>query len=101
VNFGAVEQAMDAAVARGVFRVVVVLVNVGGRVVFVRAAGRRTLEKTITRRCVRTRFSTSPRSPSRSRAATAMMLNVRDRRIGLDDRVTRFFTTSESTGKPM
>ena len=44
MSFVPVEQAMDAAVARGVFPGVVVLVNVRGRVVFLRAAGRRTLE---------------------------------------------------------
>ena len=47
MSFDAVEQAMDAAVARGVFPGVVVLVNVGGRTVFLRAAGRRFAARTV------------------------------------------------------
>ena len=99
MNFDAVEHAMDAAVTRGVFPGVVVLVNVGGRVVFSRAAGRRTLEE-------------GDGSPMREdtifdvasltkplATTTAMMLCVRDRRIGLDDRVTRFFHNFGVHGK--
>jgi CubicO group peptidase (beta-lactamase class C family) len=90
---------MDDAVARRVFPGAVVLVNVGGRVVFLRAAGRRTLDD-------------SDQSPMREdtifdvasltkplATATAMMLSVRDRRIGLDDRVTRFFHNFGVHGK--
>ena len=99
MSWDAVEQAMDAAVARGVFPGVVVLVNAGGRVAFLRAAGRRSLEE-------------GDGSPMREdtifdvasltkplATATAMMVCVRERRIGLEDRVTRFFHNFGVHGK--
>lgn len=99
MSFGAVEQAMEAAVARGVFPGVVVLVNVDGRIVFIRAAGRRALgegngspmrEDTI--------FDVASLTKPLA-TALAMMVSVRDRRIGLDDRVTRFFHNFGVHGK--
>jgi hypothetical protein len=99
VNFGAVEQAMDAAVARGVFPGVVVLVNVGGRIVFLRAAGRRTLEDTDSSPMREDTIFDVASLTKPLATATAMMLSVRDRRIGLDDRVTRFFHNFGVHGK--
>ena len=99
MNFEAVEREMDAAVARGVFPGVVVLVNVGGRVVFLKAAGRRSLED-------------GDQSPMREdtifdvasltkplATSIAMMVMAKERKIGLDDRVTRFFHNFGVHGK--
>jgi serine-type D-Ala-D-Ala carboxypeptidase len=99
VSFDAVEQAMDAAVARGVFPGVVVLVNVGGRIVFLRAAGRRTLAEGDTSPMREDTIFDVASLTKPLATATAMMVSVRERRIGLDDRVTRFFHNFGVHGK--
>jgi CubicO group peptidase (beta-lactamase class C family) len=99
VSWDAVEQAMDAAVARGVFPGVVVLVNAGGRIAFLRAAGRRTVEAGDTSAMREDTIFDVASLTKPLAAATAMMVCVRDRRIGLDDRVTRFFHNFGVHGK--
>jgi len=98
VNFAAVEHEMDAAVARGVFPGVVVLVNVGGQVVFHRATGMRALEPERSPLREDTIFDlaslTKPLATS-----IAMMVMVKERKIALDDRVSRFFHTFGVHGK--
>ena len=99
MSFVPVEQAMDAAVARGVFPGVVVLVNVGGRVEFLRAAGRRTLDDGDTSPMREDTIFDLASLTKPLATTTAMMLSVRDRKIGLDDRVTRFFHNFGVHGK--
>ena len=98
MNFTAVEREMDAAVERGVFPGVVILVNVGGEVVFYRAAGMRALEPERSPMRVDTIFDlaslTKPLATS-----MAMMMMVKERKIALDDRVTRFFHNFGVHGK--
>ncbi|TMA78749.1 MAG: beta-lactamase family protein [Deltaproteobacteria bacterium] len=98
MNFAAVEHEMDAAVARGVFPGVVVLVNIGGQVVFHRAAGMRALEPERSPMREDTIFDlaslTKPLATS-----LAMMIMLKERKIGLDDRVSRFFHNFGVHGK--
>jgi CubicO group peptidase (beta-lactamase class C family) len=98
VSFRPVEEAMDAAVARGVFPGVVVLVNAGGRVVFHRAAGVRSLEGERSPMREDTIFDLASLTKPLA-TATAAMVMVRDRKIALDDRVTRFFHNFGVHGK--
>jgi len=98
VNFTAVEQAMDEAVARGVFPGVVVLVSVQGQTVFHRAAGLRSLEGERSPMRPDTIFDLASLTKPLA-TATAIMMLVRDRRITLDDRVTRFFHNFGVHGK--
>ncbi len=99
MSWEAVEQAMDAAVARGVFPGVVVLVNAGGRIAFLRAAGRRSLEEGDTSPMREDTIFDVASLTKPLATATAMMVCVRDRRIGLEDRVTRFFHNFGVHGK--
>jgi CubicO group peptidase (beta-lactamase class C family) len=99
MSWDAVEQAMDAAVARGVFPGVVVLVNAGGRVAFLRAAGRRSLEEGDTSPMREDTIFDVASLTKPLATATAMMVCVRERRIGLEDRVTRFFHNFGVHGK--
>ena len=98
MNFAAVEHEMDAAVARGVFPGVVVLVNIGGQVVFHRAAGMRALEPERSPMREDTIFDlaslTKPLATS-----IAMMIMMKERKIALDDRVSRFFHNFGVHGK--
>ena len=98
MNFAAVEHEMDAAVARGVFPGVVVLVNIGGQVVFHRAAGMRALEPERSPMREDTIFDlaslTKPLATS-----LAMIIMLKERKIGLDDRVSRFFHNFGVHGK--
>lgn len=98
MNFAPVEHEMNAAVARGVFPGVVVLVNVDGQIVFHRAAGFRTHEPERSPMREDTIFDlaslTKPLATS-----IAMMIMVKERKIALDDRVTRFFHNFGVHGK--
>lgn len=98
MNFAAVEEAMDAAVARGVFPGVVVLVNVGGQVVFQRAAGMRALEPERATLRDDTIFDLASLTKALA-TAVAMMVMVKEHKIALDDRVTRFFHNFGVYGK--
>jgi CubicO group peptidase (beta-lactamase class C family) len=98
VNFAAVEREMEAAVARGVFPGVVVLVNVGGQVVFHRAAGFRALEPERSPMREETIFDLASLTKPLA-TALATMIMVKERKIALDDRVTRFFHNFGVYGK--
>jgi len=98
VNFAAVERAMDDAVAQGVFPGVVVLVNVRGQIVFHRAAGLRALEGERSPMRPDTIFDLASLTKPLA-TTTAMMIMLRDRRIALDDRLTRFFHNFGVHGK--
>jgi CubicO group peptidase (beta-lactamase class C family) len=98
VTFAPVEREMEAAVARGVFPGVVVLVNVGGQIVFHRAAGFRSVGPERSPMRTDTIFDlaslTKPLATS-----IAMMIMAKERKIALDDRVTRFFHNFGVYGK--
>jgi CubicO group peptidase (beta-lactamase class C family) len=98
MNFQPVEQAMQAAVDQGVFPGAVVLVNVGGEVVLHHAAGSRSLVPDRTPMRPETVFDLASLTKPLA-TTTAMMTMVRDRRIALDDRVTRFFHNFGVYGK--
>jgi len=98
MNFAAVEHEMDAAVARGVFPGVVVLVNVRGQVVFLRAAGQRALEPERSPMREDTIFDLASLTKPLA-TALAMMVMVKERKIALDDRVSRFFHNFGVHGK--
>jgi CubicO group peptidase (beta-lactamase class C family) len=98
VNFTAVERELDAAVERGVFPGAVLLVNVGDEVVFHRAAGLRALEPERSPMREDTIFDLASLTKPLA-TAIAMMLMVRERKIALDDRVTRFFHNFGVHGK--
>src|SRR4051812_25508435 len=98
MNFTAVEREMDAAVTRGVFPGVVVLVNVAGQVVFHRAAGSRSLEPERSPMREDTIFDLASLTKPLA-TALAMMVMVKERKIALDDRVSRFFHNFGVHGK--
>lgn len=89
---------MEEAVARDTFPGVVVLVNVAGQIVFHRAVGNRTNAPERSPMREDTIFDlaslTKPLATS-----IAMMLMVKERKIALDDRVTRFFHNFGVYGK--
>lgn len=90
MNFSAIEEEMDAAVGRGVFPGAVLLVRDAGRVVFLRAFGARSLVPERTPMHEGTIFDLSSLTKPLA-TSVAMMVLVRDGRLRLDDRVTRFF----------
>jgi len=98
VSFAAVERAMDDAVAAGAFPGVVVLVNVAGETVFLRAAGLRALDDPASPMREETIFDLASLTKPLA-TATAMMVMVRERKISLDDRLTRFFHNFGVHGK--
>ena len=98
MSFDAVEREMNAAVARGVFPGVVVLVNCRGQIVFHRAAGHRSLEPERTPMREDTIFDLASLTKPLA-TAIAMMVMVKERKIGLDDRVSRFFHNFGVHGK--
>jgi CubicO group peptidase (beta-lactamase class C family) len=98
MNFAPVENEMEAAVARGVFPGVVVLVNVGGQVVFHHAVGMRALEPERSPMRLDTIFDVASLTKPLA-TAVAMMLMAKERKIALDDRVTRFFHNFGVYGK--
>ncbi len=98
MNFDAVEREMHAAVGRGVFPGVVVLVNWRGQVVFHRASGHRSLEPERTPMRDDTIFDLASLTKPLA-TAIAMMVMVKERKIGLDDRVSRFFHNFGVHGK--
>ena len=98
MSFTAVEQSMDAAVGRGVFPGAVLVVREGQSVFYHRAFGHRSLVPEVTPMQEQTIFDIS--SLTKPFATTvAMMLMVKDGRIRLDDRVTRFFHNFGVHGK--
>ncbi len=98
MDFQSVESAFNEAVAQGVFPGAVVLVAQEGEVVFERAFGYRSLvpEKTMLQST--TIFDLA--SLTKPLATTsALMLLVREKKIDLGDRVTRFLPTFGVFGK--
>jgi len=98
VNFDRVEQAMDEAVDAGAFPGVVVLVNLGGEIVFHRAAGVRAFDDARSPMREDTIFDLASLTKSLA-TSVAMMVMTRERKIDLDDRLTRFFHNFGVHGK--
>jgi CubicO group peptidase (beta-lactamase class C family) len=98
VDFSPVAREIEAAVAAGVFPGAVVLVARGGRVLYHAAFGCRSLEPERTPMQRDTIFDLS--SLTKPLATTAaFMLLVRERKVQIDDRVTRFFHNFGVHGK--
>jgi CubicO group peptidase (beta-lactamase class C family) len=96
--FEEVEREMEAAVRRRVFPGAVVLVRAGKLVFYHRAFGCRSVEPEVTPMHEDTIFDVS--SLTKPFATTvAMMLLVKEGKIRLDDRVTRFFHNFGVHGK--
>ncbi len=98
MGFSAVEQALEDAAQRGVFPGAVLLVSRGGEVLFERAVGLRSIEPERVPMRADVVFDLS--SLTKPLATTlAVMLLVKDKRLSLDDRVTRFFHNFGVHGK--
>src|SRR5947208_12578156 len=90
MDFSAVDQHLTEAVAQGVFPGAVVLVNRAGTVLYRRAVGWRSLEPARTPLPEETVFDLA--SLTKPLATTlALMVLVKEKKLRLDDRVTRFF----------
>ncbi|HWO43731.1 MAG TPA: serine hydrolase domain-containing protein [Candidatus Eisenbacteria bacterium] len=98
MDFHSVEQAFEEAVAEGVFPGAVVLIGREGEVVYERAFGWRSLApaKTVMRPEVIFDLASLTKPLA---TATAIMVLVRDGKIRIDDRVTRFLPTFGVFGK--
>lgn len=98
MGFSAVEQALEDAAQRGVFPGAVLLVSRGGEVLFERAVGLRSIEPE--RVPMRTEVVFDLSSLTKPLATTlSVMLLVKDKRLSIDDRVTRFFHNFGVHGK--
>jgi serine-type D-Ala-D-Ala carboxypeptidase len=98
IGFNRVEKAMEDAVATRVFPGAVLLVNKDGQVVYHRAFGNRSLEPEVTPLSEDTIFDLS--SLTKPLATTTAFLHlVRDRKLRIDDRVTRLFHNFGVHGK--
>jgi serine-type D-Ala-D-Ala carboxypeptidase len=98
VDFHAVENAFEDAVAQGVFPGAVVLVGREEEIVYEQAFGSRSLVPTKCPMLVSTIFDLA--SLTKPLATTiAMMLLVSEQKVSLDDRVTRSFPTFGVLGK--
>ena len=98
MSFEEVEREMEIAVGRRVFPGAVLLVREGTRVFYLRAFGNRSIEPAVTPMGEDTIFDVS--SLTKPFATTiAMMLLVREGKVRLDDRVTRFFHNFGVLGK--
>ncbi len=89
---------MDAAVGRRVFPGAVLLVREGTRVFYLRAFGSRSLEPAAAMMREDTIFDIASLTKAFA-TSVAMMLLVRDGKVRLDDRVTRFFHNFGVFGK--
>jgi len=98
MSFEAVEREMDAAIARGVFPGAVLLVRDGERVFYLRAFGGQTYGAPAPVMHADTVFDVASLTKAFA-TSVAMMLLVRDAKIRLDDRVTRFFHNFGVFGK--
>jgi CubicO group peptidase (beta-lactamase class C family) len=98
VSFGPVEDALEEGVRRGAYPGAVLLVSREGDTVFERAVGSRALVPKPSPMRLDVVFDLS--SLTKCLATTpAVLLLVRDRRLSLDDRVTRFFHNFGIHGK--
>jgi serine-type D-Ala-D-Ala carboxypeptidase len=98
MSFEAVEREMEGAVERHVFPGAVLLVREGTRVFYLRAFGHRSLEPAVTPMGEDTIFDVSSLTKPFA-TSIAMMLLVREGKVRLDDRVTRFFHNFGVLGK--
>lgn len=98
MSFDQVEREMEAAVGRRVFPGAVLLVREGTRVFYHRAFGQRSLEPEVTPMREDTIFDVSSLTKPFA-TSIAMMLLVKEGKIALDDRVTRFFHNFGVYGK--
>ncbi len=98
MSFEIVEREMDAAVERRVFPGAVLLVREGTRIFYHRAFGHRSVEPEVTPMHEDTIFDLSSLTKPFA-TSVAMMLLLKERKIGLDDRVTRFFHNFGVYGK--
>ncbi|MEW6271483.1 MAG: serine hydrolase domain-containing protein [Thermodesulfobacteriota bacterium] len=90
MDFSAVERALEEAAQKGVFPGAVLLVSRGGETLLERAVGCRSLEPDKVPMRAEVVFDLS--SLTKPLATTlAVMLLVKDRRLDVEDRVTRFF----------
>lgn len=98
MSFEEVERAMDAAVGRRVFPGAVLLVRDRARGFYLRAFGHRSLEPEITEMHQDMIFDVASLTKAVA-TSVAMMTIVRDGKIALDNRVTRFFHNFGGLGK--
>lgn len=97
-GFQAVEKAFDEALERRAFPGAVLLVNKDGKVAYRRAFGNRSLEPDVTPMREDMIFDLSSLTKPLA-ATTALMLLVRERKVLIDDRVTRLFHNFGVHGK--
>src|SRR5581483_3872701 len=98
MDFSAVDKEVTEGVENGVFPGAVVLVSQAGKVLYRRATGWRSLEPTRTPVHEETIYDIA--SLTKPLATTvAMMLLVKEKKLRLDDRVTRFFPNFGVQGK--
>jgi CubicO group peptidase (beta-lactamase class C family) len=98
MNFSAVERALEEAAQKGVFPGAVLRVSRGGEVLLEHAAGRRSIEPERGPMATDVVFDLS--SLTKPLATTlAVLLLVKAKRLGIDDRVTRFFHNFGVHGK--
>lgn len=98
MSFADVEREMDAAVGRRVFPGAVLLVREGTRVFYHRAFGYRSLEPEATPMHEDTIFDLSSLTKPFATSIATMLL-VKEGKLRLDDRVTRFFHNFGVHGK--
>lgn len=100
MDFTSVDKLLTDGVEKGVFPGVVVLVGQGDSVLYRRAAGWRSLEPTRTPTSEDMIYDIA--SLTKPLATTvALMLLVKERKLRLDDRVSRFFPNFGAYGKQM
>ncbi|MGH8006464.1 MAG: serine hydrolase domain-containing protein, partial [Candidatus Binatia bacterium] len=98
MDFSTVDEAVTGAVEHGVFPGAVILVNQAGTVLYRRALGWRSLEPDQTPLNEETIFDLA--SLTKPLATTlAVMILVKEKRLRIDDRVTRFFPNFGVYGK--
>lgn len=98
MDFSAVDKEIEAAVERGVFPGAVVLVSRAGTVLYRRAVGWRSLEPSRTSLTAGTIYDLA--SLTKPLATTlAFMLLVKEKKLHVDDRVSRFFLNFGVHGK--
>lgn len=97
-GFTRVEKAMEEAVQAHVFPGAVLLVNKEDQVVYHRAFGNRSLEPAVTPLSEDTIFDLSSLTKPLA-TTTAFLLIVRERKLHIDDRVTRLFHNFGVHGK--
>jgi len=98
VDFGRLATELETAVAAGAFPGAVVLVSRAGQVVYHAAFGSRSLEPERTPMQPDTVFDLSSLTKPLA-TTTAFMLLVKERKVEVDDRVTRFFQNFGVHGK--